>query len=263
MNTNKRVEIKVQAGSLVAMGVSDPGRERSENEDAIYLDDAGQFLLLADGMGGHDRGAEASRLALDVIKDFFDPQLMSEELQDITDGGGVPSEIACIESLVDRAVTRANREVYERNRAEQIQRFMGTTVVGLVLVDTQYAIWFHVGDSRLYRWRGAELQCMTEDHSAYLEWERKGRIGSEPKKNVITRAIGPNPAVSPTTAWDSILSDDVYILCSDGLSDMISDQQIKDILASEADVEKVTRLLIEAANNAGGRDNISAVVCRF
>ena len=262
MESNGRTHLTVKLENIEACGISDRGRERSENEDAIFVDSEGKFLLLADGMGGHERGAEASRAAIEIIQKYFTPEVMADELQDITDGGGTPPEISCILSLVDEAVNQANREIYERNQQAGLQRFMGTTVVGLVLVNGGYALWFHVGDSRLYRWRDSGLKCLTTDHSAYLEWVRKGRKGEPPKKNVITRAIGPNPAVSASTEWDSHQKNDIYFLCSDGLTDMISEDQIVEILKAESDVEGIADRLIHAANEAGGKDNVSTVVCK-
>lgn len=263
MNESGRSKVFVKSDFMVACGISDPGKHRAENEDAIFLDENGKFLLLADGMGGHERGAEASQTALEVIHKFFDPEVMASELLDITDGGGIPSEISCILSLVDTAVNKANDVVHEKNIEAGLQRFMGTTVVGLVFTDLGYVLWFHVGDSRLYRWRGNSLECLTSDHSAYLEWERKGRQGSQPKKNIITRAIGPNPGVAASTEWDSYESGDIYVLCSDGLTDMISEEQISEILSNTSEVEEIADQLIESANNAGGKDNVSAVVCRI
>lgn len=263
MNDSGRSKVFVKSDFMVACGISDPGRHRAENEDSIFLDENGKFLLLADGMGGHERGAEASQTALEVIHKFFDPEVMAAELQDITDGGGIPSEISCLLSLVDTAINKANDVVYEKNREAGLTRFMGTTVVGVVFVEGGYVLWFHVGDSRLYRWRNDSLECLTADHSAYLEWERKGRQGVQPKKNIITRAIGPNPAVGATTEWDSFQPGDVYVLCSDGLTDMISEDRMSRILGAKSEVEEIADLLIESANNAGGKDNVSAVVCRI
>lgn len=263
MNESERSKVFVKSDFMVACGISDPGRHRPENEDAIFLDENGKFLLLADGMGGHERGAEASQTALEVIHKFFDPEVMASELADITNGGGIPSEISCLLSLVDTAVNKANDVVFEKNREAGLQRFMGTTVVGVVFVDGGYVLWFHVGDSRLYRWRNNSLQCLTADHSAYLEWERRGRHGEQPKKNIITRAIGPNPGVAASTEWDSYEPGDIYVLCSDGLTDMISEEQISQILSTQSEVEEIADLLIESANDAGGKDNVSTVVCRI
>jgi protein phosphatase len=263
MNSNQPIHQKVESSHLVASGISDIGLMRPENEDSIWLDKGGHFLLLCDGMGGHERGAEASQTAIKVISEYLNPEVIDDELQDITGVDGVPSEIACLFSLVDEAIDKASSVLYERNQELNLERYMGTTVVGLVLVEGEYVLWFHVGDSRLYRWRDSALKRLTEDHSAHAEWESNGRIGQEPGKNVITRAIGPNAAVIADIEWDKWRKDDTYLLCSDGLTDLVTDDQITHILKNEKDVDVITKRLVEAANDAGGKDNTSVVVCRI
>jgi len=262
MNSDGHVNIKVESSGIVASGVSDTGLVRTENEDSIWLDEAGHFLLLCDGMGGHERGAEASQTAIKVISEYLDPKLMAEELQDITGVDGVPSEIACLFSLVDEAIDNASSTLYERNQDLNLERYMGTTVVGLVLVEGEYVLWFHVGDSRLYRWRDSALKRLTVDHSAHEEWESNGKIGQEPGKNVITRAIGPNAAVVADIEWDKWRQNDIYILCSDGLTDMITDDQVAEILKGGNNPDDIAKRLVDAANDAGGKDNTSVVVCK-
>lgn len=254
--------LRVASDLIEACGVSDPGRQRTNNEDSILLDEDGAFVLLADGMGGHERGEVASQAAIEVVARYITPESMTEEMQDITDGAGVPPEVASMLSLVDSAVRHANEEIYEQNQKEQLKRFMGTTLTGLVVVPSGYVLWFHVGDSRIYRWREDRLHRLTADHSVYEDWMRSGRIGDQPKKNVITRAIGPSSAVSPEIQWEPVQAGDLYLLCSDGLSDMISEEQIGDIFRQEDGVDRIAQALVDAANNAGGKDNVSAVVCR-
>ena len=115
---------RISSDRLEATGVSDTGRQRKANEDSILLHEAGAFVLLADGMGGHERGGEASRTTVEVVSGFLTPESMTEEMQDITDGAGVPAEIASMLSLVDSAVRRANDELFNRNRREGLQRYM-------------------------------------------------------------------------------------------------------------------------------------------
>ena len=119
-----------------------------------------------------------------------------------------------------------------------------------------------MGDSRIYRWRDGRMQRLTADHSVYADWERGGRMGQEPKKNVITRAIGPSMAVSPDVRWEPVQSDDFYLLCSDGLNDMVPEDRIIEIFSNQTDVDVIARQLVDAANAAGGKDNVSVVVCR-
>jgi PPM family protein phosphatase len=262
MNPNGSVHLQVKTPLVSAAGVSDTGRIRTENEDSIWLDEAGHFMLLCDGMGGHERGAEASQTAIKVIQKYLDPQVMSEELKDITGVDGVPTEIACLFSLVDEAIDNAATTIFERNQELKLERYMGTTVVGLVLVEGEFVLWFHVGDSRIYRWRNSSLECLTSDHSAYAEWIHNGRVGQEPGKNVITRAIGPNAAVVADIQWEKWEKSDIYILCSDGLTDMVPNDRIAEFLNNETDVDHLATSLIDAANEAGGKDNASVVVCR-
>ena len=122
MKSDQRIYLKVKASHIVACGISDPGRLRDDNEDSIFIDEDGHFLLLADGMGGHERGGEASDTAIKVIKEYINPEVMQAELKNITDGSGVPSEIACFLSLVDMAVNKANSIIYERNQEAGLDR---------------------------------------------------------------------------------------------------------------------------------------------
>ncbi len=262
MENTARVHMDVQSRSMTASGVSDCGLHRQKNEDSIYLDKSGTVALLADGMGGHEKGAEASRTTLEVISPFLEPESIESELMDITDGGGIPPTVSCVMSLVDSAVIKANDVVYNRNCKEKLKRFMGTTLVGLVITEDKYAVRFHVGDSRIYRLRDSKLEQLTKDHSAHVAWEDGGRKGPEPATNVITRAMGPTPAVSPTIDWEECLPDDLYLLCSDGLSDMISEDEIFRILSSDGDTAGIANAMVDSANEAGGKDNISVIICK-
>jgi protein phosphatase len=262
MGADQRLHLQVKNSYLEISGISDPGRLRAENEDTIYLDQDGRFILLADGMGGHERGAEASETAIDVVKDFLNPKAIIERSQDRRDRNGLPATIVSLYSLVDEAVNKANTVLYERNLALRLDRFMGTTIAGLVFVEGEYCLWFHIGDSRLYLIRDGNLKCLTTDHSAHKEWEERGMIGKEPDKNIITRAVGPREGVVSDIKWDNWRQDDIYILCSDGLTDMVTDPDISRIASNHKNVDTMTLNLVEAAIEAGGRDNISVIVCR-
>jgi len=262
MMPSKTKHLNINTPYFKAIGISDLGRERSENEDSIYLDEAGHFVLLADGMGGHERGAEASDTAIKIVQEFLQPEALAEQLMDITDVEGVSSEIVCLSTLVGDAVDTANSVIYERNQEAQLERYMGTTIVGLVPINREYVLWFHVGDSRVYLWRDSILKSLTADHSAHAEWLRDGQTGTEPKKNIITRAVGPHPATSPDIGWDKWQEGDIYILCSDGLTDMLTEDEISQVLNPHDEVDEIARRLIDAANEAGGRDNVSVVVCK-
>ena len=262
MNSSERVHLQVKTPAVIASGISDPGLVRPENEDTIYLDNEGLFILLADGMGGQEKGAEASETAVDVIKRYLKPDLIKNELRDITNVEGVLPEVIGLSSLVDKGISKANAALFERNQREGLERYMGTTLVGLVFLEGSIAVWFHVGDSRLYRWRDSALECLTLDHSAYNAWVQKGKQGEEPAKNIITRAVGPKEGVMPDIKWENYQKNDVYMVCSDGLSDMLTDEQISEVLNDRDDVDIMTNELINAAMAAGGKDNTSVVVCR-
>lgn len=263
MKSDERIHLRVKAPHLMGSGVSDPGLLRADNEDSIYMDNEGHFFLLADGMGGHERGAEASRTALEVIQEFLRPEAVKEKLKDITAVDGVPALIVCLFSLVDEAVSQANALLLKRNREYGLERYMGTTVVGLVPVDSEFVLWFHVGDSRLYLWRDSALKRLTSDHSAYQEWKNKNGQGAEPEKHIITRAVGPKEGVVSDIQWGKWRRNDTYILCSDGLSDMVADEEISRILGEGENADDIAVRLVEAAIDAGGRDNTSVVVCKM
>ena len=262
MNAIGRVHIKVDGQYIVASGVSDMGSVRDENQDTIYLDEEGHFVLLADGMGGHERGAEASQTVIAILQEYLQPEKVRAELKDITNVEDVPPEITCLSSLVDKGINRANAVIYERNKGLGLERYMGSTLVGLVPVSENSILWFHVGDSRLYRWNNSRLTCLTIDHSAYSDWVRKGKFGQEPSKNIVTRAVGPKEGVIPDIEWAEYKKNDTYILCSDGLNDMLTDEEISNILKQYINVDEMAINLVNAAITAGGKDNTSVVVCK-
>ncbi|MBW2609222.1 MAG: serine/threonine-protein phosphatase [Deltaproteobacteria bacterium] len=262
METDSRVNFQVNASHIVATGISDVGRVRSENEDSIWLDKSGLVLLLADGMGGHERGAEASQTVIKVFQEHLKPEVIKEEMQDVTALIGVPPEIGSLYTIIFRAVGQTANFLCERNQELKLERYMGTTIVGLVLVQDDHVLWFHIGDSRLYRWRDSTLKCITTDHSLHAEWEKAGRTGNEPPKNIITRVIGINPIVEADIEWDKRQKDDIFILCSDGLTDMITEEQVEDILKAGNDVDDIANLLVDAALAVGGKDNTSVIVCK-
>jgi protein phosphatase len=257
-----REYLQVTSDTLEAVGISDVGKERNENEDAFWIDESGLILLLADGMGGHENGAEASRSAIEIFSELLNLHKIEEEMFDGTAVIDLPHEIAKIFPIIDRAVDQTASLLWERNKELNLKLPMGTTIVGLVLAGDHHVLWFHVGDSRIYRLRESKLERLTKDHSAYQEWLDSGKQGIEPGKNFISRALGISPMVYADTNWDNRQKDDVFILCSDGLTDMITDEQIKEILESEQNVYDCAHSLVEAALDAGGLDNTSVVVCR-
>jgi PPM family protein phosphatase len=258
-----RVHIQVESEHLIATGISDIGMLRDENQDAIFLDKGGNFALLADGMGGHDRGREASHTIIDILNEFFQPDKIASELRDITAVEGVPAEVNGLFALIDKGIRRSNTVIFRKNVGEGIERFMGATLVGLIFSKDYCVTWFHVGDSRLYRFRDNTLTLLTEDHSAYREWIKHGCIGEAPTKNIVTRAIGPREGVIPEISWERGQAGDIYILCSDGLSDMVPDNELSRIITESSSVNGAAVSLLNEALDAGGFDNVSIMVCKL
>jgi serine/threonine protein phosphatase PrpC len=258
-----RVHIQVESENLTATGISDIGLIRDENQDAIFLDKSGNFALLADGMGGHDRGREASHTIIEILNEFFQPDKITNELRDITAVEGIPAEVNGLFALIDRGIRRSNTLIFQKNIGEGIEKFMGATLVGIIFTKDYCVTWFHVGDSRLYRFRDNTLTQLTEDHSAHREWIKRGCIGEEPTKNIVTRAIGPREGVLPEINWEKGQPGDIYLLCSDGLSDMVPDNEISRIISGSSTVNGMAVGLLNEALDAGGFDNISIMVCKL
>jgi protein phosphatase len=228
---------------------SDTGRQRRANEDA-YLARAPVFVV-ADGMGGAQAGEVASRLAVETFEH----------------GLGERSTAASAEQLLAERVQEANARIHEMSHAQQERAGMGTTLTAAHVGEHDIAI-AHVGDSRAYRLRGDRLERLTEDHSLVEEMRRRGQLTAEeadehPQRSIITRALGPEPEVRVDThSWRGEPGD-VYLLCSDGLTSMVSEARVAQIVRSAPSLDAAGRALIAAANDAGGRDNITVVLFRL
>ena len=225
---------------------SDTGLQRRENEDSAHA--AAPLFVVADGMGGAQAGEVASRLAIEVFQQGLE-------------SGGSPEQ-----RLADR-VRDANRRIYDRSRAETGREGMGTTLTAAYLDDAQLAI-AHVGDSRAYLFRDGQLSRLTQDHSLVDELVRQGKLTEEqaaehPQRSIITRALGPEPDVEVDTATYPVREGDVLLLCSDGLTSMISEDAISQVLGAAGTLDEAARSLIQKANEAGGRDNITVVLFRL
>jgi protein phosphatase len=225
---------------------SDTGLQRKENEDNAYA--LAPLFVVADGMGGAQAGEVASRIAVEAFQDGLSPD-------------GSPEE-----RLAER-VRAANRQIYERSRTETGREGMGTTLTAAYLDDAQLAI-AHVGDSRAYLFRDGDLLRLTQDHSLVDELVRRGKLTEEqaaehPQRSIITRALGPEPEVEVDTLTYPVRAGDVLLLCSDGLTSMLSEEQVAEVLAATSDLGKAAGVLINQANEAGGRDNITVVLFRL
>jgi protein phosphatase len=224
---------------------TDTGRQRRENEDSAFA--RAPVFVVADGMGGAQAGEVASQIAIET----FEPALGDS---------GTPEE-----RLAGR-VREANRRIYDRSRTELGREGMGTTLTAAYLDDGSVAI-AHVGDSRAYLFRDGELTRLTQDHSLVDELVRRGKLTEEqaaehPQRSIITRALGPEPDVEVDTWTYPVRPGDVLLLCSDGLTSMVSDERIAEVLAAAQTLDEAGQGLIDEANAAGGRDNITVVLTR-
>jgi protein phosphatase len=222
---------------------TDTGRKRRRNEDAYVV--APPLFAVADGMGGAQAGEIASKLAAAALED--------------TDSGALSGRAKVI-SLIQEA----NRRVYERATEDPATSGMGTTMT-VALVERGVVTIGHVGDSRAYLVRGGRLEQLTEDHSLVNELRKSGKLSPEeaevhPQRSVITRAVGTDPDVDVDSFTVEAQEGDVFLLCSDGLTDMVTDEDILEVLERyQEDLDRVARSLVSAANRGGGEDNITVV----
>lgn len=245
-----------QGLKIVIHGMTDVGQSREHNEDAISWDTRLGLALLADGMGGHNAGEVASILAVDSIK---------TSLADVVTPEIVASGVVDYKEAVIDAVSFANREINEQSLENPEYAGMGTTLV-LVLFLNHHIIYAHVGDSRIYRLRDSKLKRLTSDHSLVQEMIDNGYLSHEEaqestSRNLITRALGISEEVDVDIGEQNTEIGDIYLLCSDGLTDLVSDKEITDaIMKNRDDLEIVSRTLVDLANQKGGTDNISVVL---
>lgn len=249
----------------VAAGISDVGLQREHNEDCFAILNEHELYIVADGMGGHRAGDVASRLATDAIVDFF----RATAREDVTWPFHFDSRLSEEENRLLTGIRIANRQIIERSSRSRDCHGMGTTVVGALFSSKKQRMYIgHVGDSRAYRVRNGEIAQMTRDHSLVNDYllampELTEEQKSELPKNVITRALGMQDHVSVDLQSDDAQPGDVYVLCSDGLSGMIDDQEILAVVSSTRDLEDACRKLVMLANEHGGEDNITAVLVRI
>lgn len=244
------------------VGITDVGRVRKRNEDSFYLSTKDAICVVADGMGGHRRGDVASQLAVD-------------EVAAITDKRGVGEEGVDVARALADAIQSANSRIFRASMAERegaegdaAKKGMGTTVVAAAFVDDGLYL-AHVGDSRAYRLRGQQLRQLTEDHSFANDCVAAGLLRKEDiphfrYKNVITRALGRRPRVDVDLAFHPHEDGDVFLLCSDGLTDFVGDLQLERLMREYGhDLEALCETLVDEANDSGGRDNVTVVLVRI
>jgi serine/threonine protein phosphatase PrpC len=226
---------------------TDTGRQRQANEDSYFA--RAPLFAVADGMGGAQAGEVASRIA---ARAFERKRTVSRE---------EPAE-----GQLEKIAQQANREIHKLAQEDSSRAGMGTTLTAALLRDDEVALG-HVGDSRAYLLRDGQLKRLTKDHSLVEELRRQGRLTEEqaeehPQRSIITRALGPEPSVNVDTMTFPARDGDVFLLCSDGLTTMVSDEQIREILVGSRNLRAAVNKLVDAANQGGGRDNITAVAFR-
>lgn len=227
-----------------AAGRTDPGRKRRRNEDAFVLEPP--LFAVADGMGGARAGEVASRLAAAAFREFHDADQLDPE------------------ERVRAIIQEANRRIYERAASDTNASGMGTTITAALLESSQVFVG-HVGDSRAYRLNEGRLEQLTEDHSLVGDLMRSGRITPEeaeahPQRSVITRALGTDPQVDVDVFAVDARPGDVFLLCSDGLTTMVADEDILRIVAAAGTLDDAAKGLVKAANRSGGEDNVTVVL---
>src|SRR3954453_16392272 len=245
------------------VGLTDTGKVREHNEDTIATDADIGLLVLADGMGGYNAGEVASGIAVKTVLNLVREQVELQDLnvQDRESGLSRPTII-----LRD-AIHRANKIIYQTARTQPQCEGMGTTVVAALFFDNRVTI-AHVGDSRLYRQRSDKLEQVTMDHSLLQELVDRGFYSAEEaqraaNKNYVTRALGVEPNLEGELQEAVVQRGDVYVLYSDGLSDMVEDDDIHLTISTfSANLDTVAKQLIQLANDNGGRDNVSAVMAQ-
>jgi serine/threonine protein phosphatase PrpC len=245
---------------------TDVGMKRAHNEDYFALIEDEQLFIVADGMGGHACGEVASKLAADVVGEFF----QHSRDADATWPYRYDHNLSYVENRLVAGFRLANLRIYQMSQSEPGRRGMGTTVAGC-LINGEHAYVAHVGDSRVYRIREGRIKQLTRDHSLFEDYKdaRPDMTDEEarnfPHKNVITRALGMRENVVVDIGKSDIKDGDHFVLCSDGLSGMLEDEEIRDIVLEAPDLESGVGELIDRANAAGGTDNITVMVveCRF
>jgi serine/threonine protein phosphatase PrpC len=243
-----------------ACGLSDVGLTRAHNEDYFEIDPRHRLYVVADGMGGHNHGEVAAQIAVNTIRKYVEETAD----RDGTWASGMDARLAHHSNLLKLAVRDAHRHVLQAISRDGSLYGMGTTVVGFML-DGRIGAVAHVGDSRAYRLRDGLLDQLTQDHTWVNEQVVAGFLSKEqarthPLKNVVTRALGGESDVLVDLREIEVEPGDVYLLCSDGLTGMLSDADIRDRLGSGRPLQEICRSLIEDSNARGGIDNVTVVL---
>jgi len=242
---------------VLASGISDIGSVRQNNEDMWAEVSDYRFFILADGMGGHQAGEIAAKETVNVLCRIIQKKI------------GPSMEVESLSSVQDtlrRAIEHVNLVVFKMGRAQPELRGMGTTVCCL-LFHPEGVILAHVGDSRIYCMRNKILTQITQDHSLVCDLLAQGQIDNRQAdefmyKNIITKAIGTEPRVTPSLCSQDIQFDDIYLMCSDGLSDLLTNEEMQNIMIASSSLSMAAEALVATANSKGGFDNITVVLAK-
>ena len=249
--------------ALEIVSQTSPGMVRAHNEDSIAHEQACGLVVLADGMGGYNAGEVASGIAVSVVATEICQHLQNASPADRDEASG--EELGVV--LLRDNIQRANASIYHASQSQPQYAGMGTTIVTGLFYDNRVAVG-HVGDSRMYRLRGEVLETITRDHSLLQEQIDSGMISIEDarlskNKNLVTRAVGIDAEVLPEIHVHDVQVGDVYLLCSDGLNDMVEDEDIRSTLyAMQGNLPLAAEQLIQMANDNGGRDNVSVILVK-
>lgn len=235
---------------ISAAGATDQGRKRKRNEDSLLVFPERSMFAVADGMGGHAGGEVASALAVDVIRDAFERNVFDARTESAVELPRRGRELAC-------AIHMANEAIYALGQSDPQLREMGTTVIAARFSPNKQRVYIgHVGDSRCYRLRGSVLRQLTSDHTM----STLGVTG--PHRNELFQAVGVQPILSIDLIVDKPRENDVYLLCSDGLNKMATDEEVRELLLCEPNLEAAVYQLIQLANEHGGRDNTTLILVK-
>ena len=258
---------------LICTGITDVGKARDHNEDNFFLDPNGEPLcIVADGMGGHKSGEVASQIAVETIVEHYKDTVLGPDEENVSFKSPFswafkrsrPENFQ--EERIVQALLKANSSIFNAASNNELYKGMGTTIVSAYFMEHGVYI-AHIGDSRGYRLRDGKLEHLTEDHSLANEYVRMGILAPEdiehfPYKNVITRACGLAADVEVEVNYEEIRDGDIYLFCSDGLTDCVNDASIRELLLAIPDLDDCAEALVDAANDGGGTDNITVLLAK-
>ena len=249
--------------AIEAVHATDPGMVRSHNEDSVMARADLGLAVLADGMGGYNAGEVASGIAVALIENEMKQRLAAEQPEKFDSSGGETKGV----TMLRESVSKANTSIFETASSQPQYAGMGTTVVVALFYNNRLTV-AHIGDSRLYRLRGDDFEQITRDHSLLQEQIDGGMISKEAaklsqNKNLVTRALGIEPKVDTEINSYDVQPEDMYLICSDGLSDMVDEEEMHLTLGTlRSNIQLAAEQLVQMANDNGGRDNISVILLR-